>query len=172
MVIVNAARSDLPMPRARAADRAAQQREQERVVSAKEMKLRRWERQEQHNEEYRLREQQGLSPSPALANSSSDEEESDGERTTSHRWEPAPPIATGRGSGHGIGPQGGHRTAHRRAIRAGASRCHGGAGGRSGGTTPALKEEEAGILQFVVSSASPRAPSISRGSCSHFLFFC
>jgi hypothetical protein len=36
---------------------------------------------------------------------------------------------------------------------------------------PALKEEEAGILQFEVSSVSPRAPSISRGSRSLFRFF-
>jgi hypothetical protein len=37
---------------------------------------------------------------------------------------------------------------------------------------PALKEEEAGILQFEVSNTSPRAPSISRGSCSPSHFFC
>jgi hypothetical protein len=36
---------------------------------------------------------------------------------------------------------------------------------------PTLKEEEAGILQFEVSSVSPHAPSISRGSCSPFTFF-
>jgi hypothetical protein len=30
---------------------------------------------------------------------------------------------------------------------------------------PALKEEEAGILQFEVRSASPRAPSILRDTC-------
>jgi hypothetical protein len=36
---------------------------------------------------------------------------------------------------------------------------------------PALKEEEAGILQFEVSSISPRAPSISRGCRSLFRFF-
>jgi hypothetical protein len=37
---------------------------------------------------------------------------------------------------------------------------------------PALKEEEAGILQFEVSNASPRAASISRGSCSPSHLFC
>jgi hypothetical protein len=36
---------------------------------------------------------------------------------------------------------------------------------------PALKEEEVGILQFEVSSTSPRAPSISRDSHSLFRFF-
>jgi hypothetical protein len=76
------------------------------------------------------------------------------------------PITTGRGSCHGIGPQGGHGTAHRRAIRAGASRSHGGASGRNGGTPPALTEEEAGILQFVVSSASP-ARLRFRGAVAH-----
>jgi hypothetical protein len=37
---------------------------------------------------------------------------------------------------------------------------------------PALKEEEAGILQFEVTSVSPHAPSISRGSFSPLPFFC
>jgi hypothetical protein len=36
---------------------------------------------------------------------------------------------------------------------------------------PALKEEEAGILQFEVSSISPRVPSVSRGGRSLFRFF-
>jgi hypothetical protein len=48
-------------------------------VRTKEKRLRRQERLEQYNEEYRLREQQGFSPPLALANSSLDEEEgSDG----------------------------------------------------------------------------------------------
>jgi hypothetical protein len=90
-VTVNAARSDPPTPWARATGRTAQQWEQERAAHAKERKIRRRERLEQHNEEYRLREQQGLSPLPVLVNSSSDEEEeSDGEWTTSYRWEPMP----------------------------------------------------------------------------------
>jgi hypothetical protein len=72
---VNAARLDPPTPRARAAGRAAQRREQERAARTKEKRLRRQERLEQYNEEYRLCEQQGLSPPLALANSSSDEEE-------------------------------------------------------------------------------------------------
>jgi hypothetical protein len=84
---VNAARSDPPTPRARAAGRAAQRREQERAARAKEKRLRRRECLEQYNKEYRLCDQQGLSSPLAPANSSSDEEdESDGGRATSDRW--------------------------------------------------------------------------------------
>jgi hypothetical protein len=91
-VTVNAARSDTPTPRARAPGRATQQREQEQAAHAKEKRLRRRERLEQYNEEYRLREQQGLSPLLAPANSSSDEEEeSDGGRVTPDRWNTPPP---------------------------------------------------------------------------------
>jgi hypothetical protein len=57
---VNAARSDPPTPRAQA--RAAQRREQERAARKKERGIRRRERREQIDEEFRLREQQGLSP--------------------------------------------------------------------------------------------------------------
>jgi hypothetical protein len=78
-VTVNATCSDSPTPRAQEAGRTAQWREQEWAARAKEKRLRRQERLEQYNEEYRLREQQGFSPPLALANSSSDEEEgSDG----------------------------------------------------------------------------------------------
>jgi hypothetical protein len=49
----------------------------------------------------------GLSPLPALANSSSDEEESDGERTTSDRWEPAPPSSQAEGSAVELTPEAG-----------------------------------------------------------------
>jgi hypothetical protein len=55
-VTANTAWSDLPTPWARAAACAAQWREQERAARAKEKKLRRRERLEQYNEEYRLRE--------------------------------------------------------------------------------------------------------------------
>jgi hypothetical protein len=44
------------------------------VARAREQKIRRRERLEQYNEEYRLREQQGLSPPLVPADSSSDEE--------------------------------------------------------------------------------------------------
>jgi hypothetical protein len=75
---VNVSRSDLPTPRARAAGCTVQRREQERAAHAKK-RLRRWERLEQYNKEYRLQEQHRLSPPLAPANSSSDEEkESDG----------------------------------------------------------------------------------------------
>jgi hypothetical protein len=57
----------------------------------KERKIRWWELLEQYNEEYRLRKQQGLSPPPVLANSLSNDVESDEERTTSDMWEPTYP---------------------------------------------------------------------------------
>jgi hypothetical protein len=59
---VDAARSDPPTPRARAAARAGQRREQERAACAKERRIRRRECREQQGEEYRLREHQALSP--------------------------------------------------------------------------------------------------------------
>jgi hypothetical protein len=90
-VTVHAARSDPPTPRARSTARAAQRQEQERATRAKERRLRRQERLEQYDEEYRLLEQQGLSPLLALTNSSSsssEEEESDGGRAAPERWNP------------------------------------------------------------------------------------
>jgi hypothetical protein len=59
---VQAVRSDPLTPRAQSVARAAQWREKERAARAKERRLRRWECREQYSEEYRLREQQGLSP--------------------------------------------------------------------------------------------------------------
>jgi hypothetical protein len=56
LVTVSAARSDPPTPRARAADRATQQWEQEQAARAKEKRIRRWEHMEQYNEEYQLHE--------------------------------------------------------------------------------------------------------------------
>jgi hypothetical protein len=53
---VNAARSDPPTLWARAAVRTVQWREQERAGHAKEKRLRRRERLELYNEEYRPRE--------------------------------------------------------------------------------------------------------------------
>jgi hypothetical protein len=61
---MNAVRSDLQTPRARALACAAQRREQELAARKKEKRIRRRERREQRSEEFRLREQQGLS-SPA-----------------------------------------------------------------------------------------------------------
>jgi hypothetical protein len=93
-VTVDATRSDPPTPRARGAARAVQRQEKERVARAKERRIRRWEHLEQYNEEYRLREQWGLSPPLAPANSSLEEEEeegSDGGCAAPERWDPPPP---------------------------------------------------------------------------------
>jgi hypothetical protein len=59
---VNVPTLDPPTPRSQAANRAAQQREHDRAAQAKEMKTRRQARFDSHNEDYRLRKQQGLSP--------------------------------------------------------------------------------------------------------------
>jgi hypothetical protein len=53
---VNVVRSDLPTPRARGHARAAQRQEQERVARKKERGIRCWERREQRDEEFQLRE--------------------------------------------------------------------------------------------------------------------
>jgi hypothetical protein len=72
------------------------------------MKVKWRERLEQHNEEYRLREQQGLSPPPVLVNLSSDEEEeSDGEKTTSDSWEPMLPSPRAEGVAVELVPEAG-----------------------------------------------------------------
>jgi hypothetical protein len=62
MVTVDAARSDSPTPRAREHASVTQRWEQERAARKKEKRIRRRERREQKDEEFRLREQQGLSP--------------------------------------------------------------------------------------------------------------
>jgi hypothetical protein len=68
----------------------------------------RQERLEQHNEEYRLREQQGVSPLPALVNLLSDEEEeSDGGTDHLQRVGTRAPIATGRGGSLELVPEAG-----------------------------------------------------------------
>jgi hypothetical protein len=79
-VAVNAARFDPPTPRARARMRVAQRRKQERAARKKERRTRRWERREQRDEEFPLRERQGLSPpatSEYLSSGEGEEEESD-----------------------------------------------------------------------------------------------
>jgi hypothetical protein len=101
VMVVDAARSDLPTPRAHARARAAQRREQERAARKKERRIRRWERWEQRDEEFRLHEQQGLSPPATLEDSSSEEEEEeedDGGRVLPERWEPAPPSPRAAGA--------------------------------------------------------------------------
>jgi hypothetical protein len=160
---VSAVRSDPPTLRARAAGRTAQQREQERAAHGKEQRIRRRERLEQYNEEYRLREQQGLCPPPPLENSLSDEkEEIDGGRVVPDKWEPAPPSPQAEGAAVELAPEAGVEppaVEPSEEVPAGAAE----APVRTMEVPPALDEEEAGILQFEVSSVSPRAPSISRG---------
>jgi hypothetical protein len=96
MVSVSAAKSDLPTSRSRALARAAQQRERERVVRRRERDARHREHREWRSEEFRLREQQGLSSPGMEEYSSSDEEEEEEEeeireQVLPDRWEPAPP---------------------------------------------------------------------------------
>jgi hypothetical protein len=96
MVHMDTARSDPPTPRSRALARVAQRREQERVDRRRERNARRRERREQRSEEFRLREQQGLSLPGTEEYSSSDEEEEEEEeenrgQVLPDRWEPAPP---------------------------------------------------------------------------------
>jgi hypothetical protein len=92
---VNVPKSNPQTPQSQAAGRATQQLERDRAARAKERKIRRQEHLDQHNKDYQLRKQLGLSPSPALVISSSDEEEREGERNTSDRWEPAVPPSPG-----------------------------------------------------------------------------
>jgi hypothetical protein len=75
LVSLSAAKSDPPTPRSCALGRAAQQREQERAARKKERAKRHCERRERRNEEYRLREQQGLSSLGTEEYSSLEEEE-------------------------------------------------------------------------------------------------
>jgi hypothetical protein len=74
MVSVSAVKSEPPTPRSHALARAVQQQERERVARRRERATRHRERRERRSEEFRLREQQGLS-SPGTEYSSSDEEE-------------------------------------------------------------------------------------------------
>jgi hypothetical protein len=94
MVSVSAAKSEPPTPRSCALTRAAQQRERERVARKKERATRHRERRERRSEEFRLREQQGLSSPGTEEYSSSDEEEEEEEEVRGQalpdRWEPAP----------------------------------------------------------------------------------
>jgi hypothetical protein len=87
-VTVDATRFDPPTPQARAAACAAQQRLQERAALKKERRIQQWECREQRDEEYRPREQQGLSP-PAMSEYSSsgegEKEESDGRQALPER---------------------------------------------------------------------------------------
>jgi hypothetical protein len=72
LVSLSAAKSIPPTPDSRAVRRASQQRERERVARKKERARRHRECRERRSEEYRLREQQGLS-SPGTEEYSSSE---------------------------------------------------------------------------------------------------
>jgi hypothetical protein len=103
-------------------------------VRAKERRLRRWERREQYSEEYRLREQHGLSPPGTPAGSSSEEEEESDRGQPPRDVESFAPVTTGRGGGCGVGARGGCGGTRHRAICGGAYEHRGGAGERHGGT--------------------------------------
>jgi hypothetical protein len=79
------------MPCARAAARAAYRREQEKA-SHKERRIRWQEHREQQDEEYRLREQHGLSPLVTPENSSSGEEEEEESDEGRCWWESGPKV--------------------------------------------------------------------------------
>jgi hypothetical protein len=83
---------------------------------------------------------------------------------------PRPHPHRSRG-GRRIRPRGRLGATRRRVIGGGASRHREGAGGRIGGASLALKEEEVGILQFEVGGVSSCAPLISRGSRSPSSYF-
>jgi hypothetical protein len=98
LVSVNAAKSEPPTPCSRALARVAQQRERERAARKKERATRHRKRRERRSEEFRLREQQGLSSPGTEEYSSSDEEEEEEEEVRGQalpdRWEPAPPYGS------------------------------------------------------------------------------
>jgi hypothetical protein len=75
--------------------RAAQRRELEWAACKKERSIRRQERRERRSEEFRLREQQGLSSlgteEYSLSGEEEEEEGSDGGRAPPERWELSPP---------------------------------------------------------------------------------
>jgi hypothetical protein len=108
---MNAARSDPPTPRSRAHARAVQRREQERATHKRERSIRRREQQEQRSEEFRLREQQGLS-SPGTKEYSSLGEEKEGSdrgRAPPESWEPSPPSPRAAEAAEEVAPGAGAR---------------------------------------------------------------
>jgi hypothetical protein len=122
--------------------------------------------------EYQLHEQQGLSPPPALVNSSSDdEEESDGEWTTFDKWEPVPTSPQAEGAAVELVPEAGAEPpAPGLSVEVPVGTVEAPAGAME--VPPALKEEEAELLQFEVGGASSCAPLTSRGSRTPVPFFC
>jgi hypothetical protein len=160
-VTVHTARSNPSRPLSQAAGRAAQQWERHRAAHTKERRIRRQERLDQYNEEYRLCEQQGLSPPPALVNLSSDVKESDGEQTTSDRWEPAPPSPRADVAAMESTVEVGAEppvTGSSVEVSAGTAEAPVGAVD----VPPAHEEDEAGVLQLEVNSASSCMPLMLR----------
>jgi hypothetical protein len=88
----------------------------------------------------------GSPPPPALVNSLSDEEdESDGERTTSNRWEPAPPSPWAEGAAMELVPEAGAEPPTAKlSLKVPAGTAEAPAGAAE--VPPTLKEEEAGLL--------------------------
>jgi hypothetical protein len=157
MVRVNVGLSDPPTPRSRARARAVQRREQERAALRN---MRRRERREQTSEEFRLREQQGLSsPGTEEYSSSGEEEEEEGEEEEDRgqvlpdRWEPAPPspelapMARESSPGAGAGAPAARRST--------AEAVYSGVGGD-------LVEEEASLLLLEVRSCLSRGHVLDR----------
>jgi hypothetical protein len=142
------------------------------VKCKKERRIRRRERREQRDEEYRLCEQQGLSPPASSDYSSSgegEEEESDGGQAPPERWG-LRPLTESHGGGRGASAWGRRGSARHRALyrrgdarRGGASTRRGGVWeccrsdtGRRLGVRLALEEEKAGLLNLEVSSRFPK----------------
>jgi hypothetical protein len=110
-------------------------------VRAKERRLKRREHREQHGEEYRLCEQQGLPP-PGTPMNSSSEEESDGGASPLLEVESPAPVATGYRGNRGTGTHGGRGGTRHRVISGGARERRGGTGGHhSGAPIPSRKRK-------------------------------
>jgi hypothetical protein len=139
------------------------------VARKKERRIRRWERREQRSEEFRLREQQGLS-SPGTSEYSSsdddDEEENDGGRAPPERWEPSPPspraaeAAEETTPGAGVGAPAA-RQPTRKVTRAAetAGGCGDGHTGSGNNVCRAPEEEETRFFHPEVGDRSPIAAS-------------
>jgi hypothetical protein len=109
----------------------------------KERRIRRWEHREQQDEEYRLREQQGLPPPPTTPVNSS----SEGGAPPQEVESPIP-VTTGRG-GSARGGRGGSRcgvfSERDCGRRRGASERHSGAGRRNRGAPEPSRKGKRGF---------------------------
>jgi hypothetical protein len=145
-----------------------QRREQERVARKKERRIRWWEHWEQRDEEYRLHEQQGLSPPVASEYSSSSEEEGVMGGGLPPRSGILRPLTESCRCRRGAGARGGRGSTRHRAVRgrSGARRGSTGACLRGiweccgdGDKRPTLEEDEARLLDLEVSGRSSRCSS-------------